>query len=118
MIEPICDSCGEKLNDPGGLFFTAPMGDIVRKRHLCESCTDIMDKLILWGLGTKKHNHMNDVLGQLWVVFAKLKPHYQDLGKTLRKMVDEYDRLNIPGGIAADKMQGDGDPHGHGGQYV
>ncbi len=38
-IAPVCDKCGEEMQDFGGLLFSPPTAEsTVQKFHLCKSC--------------------------------------------------------------------------------
>ena len=37
-IKPVCDMCKKELDDFGGLLFSPPKGNDVKKYHLCKSC--------------------------------------------------------------------------------
>lgn len=42
-IKPICDRCGEELDEFGALLFSPPdKKNMVRKYHLCKSCFKII----------------------------------------------------------------------------
>ena len=46
-ITPICDKCGNKLNQFGGLIFSPPdnKGN-VKKWHLCKKCYKLTTKFL------------------------------------------------------------------------
>lgn len=47
MFQIECSLCHDRLEEPGGLFFSEPdsIGAVI-KSHLCVRCTDTVEKLI------------------------------------------------------------------------
>ena len=38
VIKPKCDMCNQELNDFGGILFSPPKKNMVKKFHLCCKC--------------------------------------------------------------------------------
>ena len=50
-ISPVCNKCGKRLKEFGGLVFSPPnKKDIVKKYHLCVRCFVDVEKKFLQGL--------------------------------------------------------------------
>lgn len=45
-ISPICNICGKKLKKFGGLIFSPPEGENVKKYHVCETCFKKLEKTL------------------------------------------------------------------------
>jgi len=37
-IKPVCDKCKKELKEFGGILFSPPKDNIVRKFHICVKC--------------------------------------------------------------------------------
>jgi len=42
-----CNSCGEPITKPGGLFFSSPSSSSCKKFHICVECMQVFVKPIL-----------------------------------------------------------------------
>ena len=44
MIQPHCDKCGNELKEFGGILLSPPIGNDVKKFHLCVNCYEDLTK--------------------------------------------------------------------------
>ncbi len=46
-IEPLCDSCGQSLDDFGAILLSPPQDKTVSKFHICKPCYQKFEKHLL-----------------------------------------------------------------------